>query len=78
MSSYPRIPAYNAFLKEEGYVFNPSALSSSKFSTEFERNLLILIILSVLPIFIGIKELGHEKDYKKKVRRNKEKNQRKP
>ena len=26
MSSYPRIPAYNAFLKEERYVFNPSAL----------------------------------------------------
>lgn len=54
MSSYPRIPAYNVFLKEEGYVFNPSALSSSKFSTEFERNLLILIILSVLPIFIYV------------------------
>lgn len=26
----PRIPAYNAFLKEEGYVFNPSALDSLK------------------------------------------------
>ena len=30
MSSYPRIPAYNAFLKEEGYVFAPIALDSLK------------------------------------------------
>ncbi len=30
MSSYPRIPAYNASLRKKGYVFDPIALDSLK------------------------------------------------
>lgn len=30
MSSYPRIPAYNASLRKRGYVFNPSVPYSLK------------------------------------------------